>query len=124
MQGPSMELHKELPMQACMKPLISIPQMISFNQQTVWNMENGQALVEDDENCKNRASFQGSEHRMLQVGNKMKESLTGEWRGDFRAKIWLFGVVGAAPDLPASLGDIFQNVINYVVSGLSEHWQS
>ena len=31
-----------------------------------------------------------------------------------------FGVVGAAPDLPASLGDIFQSVITHVISGLNE----
>ena len=87
-------------------------------------MDNVQALVEDDEDCKNRASFQGSEHRMLQVGDKMEERWTWEWRGDLRARIWLFGVVGATPDLPASFGDIFQNVVNNVVSDLNELWQS
>ena len=41
-------------------------------------MDNGQALVEDDEDCKNRASFQGNEHRKLQVGDKMEERWAGE----------------------------------------------
>ena len=77
-QGPSVERSKDIPVQACLQPLISIPQMLSFNQQTVKNMDNGQALVEDDEDCKNRASFQGSEHRKLQVGDKMEERWTGE----------------------------------------------
>ena len=123
-QGPSVELNKEVPVQACLQPLIFIIQMFSFHQQTVQNTDNGQALVEDDDYCKNRESFQFSEHRMLQVGDKMEERWTGEWRGDFRARICLFGVVGAAPDLSSSLGDIFQNVINNVVSGLNELWQS
>ena len=56
-KGPSVEHSKEVPVQACLQPLISIPQMFSFNQHTVQNMDNGQALVEDDEDCKNRASF-------------------------------------------------------------------
>ena len=77
-QGPSVERSKDIPVQACLQPLISIPQMLSFNQQTVKNMDNGHALVEDDEDCKNRASFQGSEHRKLQVGDKMEERWTGE----------------------------------------------
>ena len=47
--------------------------MFSFNQQTVQNVENGQALVEDNEDCKNRENFQGKEQRNTQVGDKMKE---------------------------------------------------
>ena len=77
-QGPSVELNKEIPMQACLQPLISIPQMISLNQQTVQNMDNGQGLREVNEDCRNRASFQFSEHRMVQVGDKMEERWTEE----------------------------------------------
>ena len=77
-QGPSVELNKEIPMQACLQPLISVPQMISLNQQTVQNMDNGQGLREVNENCRNRASFQFSEYRMVQVGDKMEERWTEE----------------------------------------------
>lgn len=36
-------------------------------------MDNGQALVEGDENCKNKESIQGKGQKMLQVGDKMEE---------------------------------------------------
>ena len=58
-QGPSVEINKEVPMQACLQPLISIPQMISFSQRTVQNMDNVHAFLEDDEDCKNKEPFQG-----------------------------------------------------------------
>lgn len=35
-------------------------------------MDNGQALVEGDEECKNKESFQGNGQSMLQVGGKME----------------------------------------------------
>ena len=76
-QGPSVELNKEVPVQTCLQPLIFIIQMFSF-QQTVQNMDNGQGLREVNENCRNRASFQFSEHRMVQVGDKMEERWTEE----------------------------------------------
>ena len=53
-QGPSVELNKEVPVQACLQPLIFIIQMFSFHQQTVQNTDNRQALMEDDEDCKKR----------------------------------------------------------------------
>ena len=34
-------------------------------------MENGQALVKDDEDCKSREFFPGQGQQMLQVGDKM-----------------------------------------------------
>ena len=35
-------------------------------------MDNGQVLVEGDEECKNKESFQGNEQSMLQDGFKME----------------------------------------------------
>ena len=77
-QGPSVELNKEVPVQTCLQPLIFIIQMFSF-QQTVQNMDNGQTLVEEDEDCKNRASFQAVNTECCRVGEKkMEKRWTGE----------------------------------------------
>ena len=67
MQGPSIELYYEVPVRACLQSLF--PQMFSFNQQTVQNMDNVHALLEDDEDCKNKEPFQGKWQRVLQVGD-------------------------------------------------------
>ena len=39
-------------------------------------MENGQALVKDDEDCKSREFFPGQGQQMLQVGDKMERAGT------------------------------------------------
>ena len=56
---PSMELNQEISVQTCLQAYISIPQTLSFNQQTVQNMDNVHAFLEDDEDCKNKEPFQG-----------------------------------------------------------------
>ena len=68
-QVPSMELNQEVFVQATLQAHISIPQMFSFNQQTVQNMDNVHAFLEDDEDCKNKEPFQGKWQRVLQVGD-------------------------------------------------------
>ena len=45
--------------------------MFSFSQQAAQDMDNGQALVKDDEGCKSRYFFPGQGQQMLQVGDKM-----------------------------------------------------
>lgn len=70
--------------------------MFSFNQQTVQNVENGQTLVEDNEDSKNRENFQGKEQRNTQVGDKMKED--GEENERETSELDLaFEMVGAVP---------------------------
>ena len=46
--------------------------MYPFNQQRVKTMNNAQALVKGDEECKDKESFQGNGPSMLQVGGKME----------------------------------------------------
>lgn len=83
-QFPSTELNREVSVQAFLKPLISIPQMFSFKQQTVQNMDYGQAPKdqEEDEDYKNKEHFQGEEQIMQQVGDKMEEEEEEESEGE------------------------------------------
>lgn len=48
--------------------------MFPFNQQAAQDMDNGQALVKDDEDCKSREFFPGQGQQMLQVGDKMERA--------------------------------------------------
>ncbi|XP_034855010.1 uncharacterized protein LOC118006459 isoform X2 [Mirounga leonina] len=73
-QVPSVELNQEVAVQACRKPLISISQMFSNQIQTIQGMDDGQALMEqeDEEKCKNKEPLQGEGQRMLQAGEEMQ----------------------------------------------------
>lgn len=70
-----MELNQEVPVQACLQPLIAIPQMISFNHQTVQNMDNG--LVEDVEDYKNRDR---EWYRLVIRWRKMERRMKGRFQ--------------------------------------------
>ena len=64
-------------MQACLHPLISIPQMFPVSQQAAQNMDNGWALVEFSEACKTENLSQ-ARNRMLQVGDMLGKQNEGE----------------------------------------------
>ena len=67
--------------------------------------------MEDGEDCKNKKSFQGKCQKKLQFGDKMEE-VREENEGQISELAYgVLGVVTAAPDLTAGLGEIFPNVI-------------
>ena len=67
--------------------------------------------MQDDEDCKNKESFQGKGQKKLQFGDKMEE-VREENEGQIsELASGLLGVVTAAPDLAAGFGEIFPNVI-------------
>ena len=74
-QLPSVELHGDVAAQACLHPLMTIPQMVTCDKQTVPLEEDGHVPMEprEDAQCVNKGSVQHDRQRMLQVGEEIQE---------------------------------------------------
>ena len=74
-QLPSVELHVDVAAQACIHPLMTIPQMVTCDKQTVPLAEDGHVPMEprEEAQCVNKGSVQRNRQQILQVGVVIQE---------------------------------------------------
>ena len=91
-QIPSGGVHVDVTAQACLHPLMNIPQIVSWDKQTMPLVEDGRVLMEaaEDEQWDNKGPLESHRQRMLQVGEDIQEDKELEnehWSSERRSSI-------------------------------------
>ena len=75
-QLPSVELHGDVAAQACLHPLMTIPQMVTCDKQTVPLAEDGHVPMEprEDAQCVNKGSVQRDRQWMLMLLRRSRKA--------------------------------------------------